>query len=178
MNFADAIKQMLSSSLSQDQLKQLVKRNPKMLTKTGRQSTEKELREAASDLAMMLVLSYLDKVAVADKSHMKSAEGWRVVDVSQNPDGTFSAFLQFSGELHRDSLNPSSDGIQNIMSLYNTGFEVTTNTPFGTWHGNVIKGISSRPGTGFLDSALEEFNNKYKGKYSARFIDDTFVQNS
>lgn len=178
MNFADAIKQYIARSVSQDQLRQLVKRNPKMLTKTGRKATEQELREAANDLAMMLVQSYLDNVAVADKSHMKTAQGWRIVDVSQNPDGTFSAFLQYCGELHRDSLNPSSGGIQNIMSLYNTGFEVTTNTPFGEWHGNIIKGISYRPATGFLDSALEEFNKKYKGKYSAKFIDDTFVQNS
>lgn len=77
--------------------------------------------------------------------------------------------------IHRDSLNPNSQGVDNIIKLLNNGWKCSLNTPSGKWHGIQIKGLAQKQGTGAVANAVDEFNEAYSNTgFSAELLDKEY----
>ena len=86
--------------------------------------------------------------------------------------GTLVINMEFStsgGFLQRKSLNPKNEGIDNILELFSTGYEIPSNKrlPVGTWHGNYnVIALRRRRGSQFLQRAVIKFNSQYGSLYN------------
>lgn len=98
----------------------------------------------------------------------------------------FQCYIYFSDDLSRESLETDEnqgEGINNIVALFNNGY-VASAPKYGWWNGhsptgNAIQyatpGITNnyayivskqwRVSLGFMQSAIEDFYSKYRGKY-------------
>ena len=64
----------------------------------------------------------------------------------------------------------TGDGIRNIVSLFNTGYDASSQV-YGLWEGvgNVVS-KQSRDGLHFIEQAVQEFNNKWGAKYNVQAL--------
>lgn len=98
----------------------------------------------------------------------------------------FQCYIYFSDDLSRESLETDEnqgDGINNIVALFNNGY-VASAPKYGWWNGHSPTGNAiqyATPGVtnnyayvvsrqwrvtlGFMQSAIEDFYSKYRGKY-------------
>ncbi len=84
------------------------------------------------------------------------------------PDGTYSVEIYFTGDLHRDSLEPQNyGGVNNVVALLNNGYDEhpAMEHVWGYWHGVHIHGLTQRTGLRFMQEAVHEFNSLYGAKY-------------
>lgn len=85
-------------------------------------------------------------------------------------DGKAMARISFKeGSLHRESLIPEfhPEGIKDIVLLFETGYHASQSV-HGLWHDKETYSRTDREPNSFLQDAVEEFNNKYKGTAIAR----------
>lgn len=90
--------------------------------------------------------------------------------------GEYLVNLTFKKEaLRRDSLVPTSDGIDDIVSLFVHGYKNAKNSVHGVWHGVEIHTKRNRPANkAFLTNAIQEINNdpRFKGRVTAFLYDE------
>lgn len=76
--------------------------------------------------------------------------------------------VNFTEDLHRDSLDSKYEGIDNIAALLNNGYEAR-GTVYGIWIGHhnnqIISGIQIRDGAKFIESAIRNFMSNYAMDY-------------
>ena len=120
-----------------------------------------EFSKLYDDNAKTLISSDLGYKAVAG-----GGERWKIKS-SVVKDGRVEITLQFQGIVERDSLNPNSEGLRSIVSLFETGYPVITKErPWGKWRGKHIKAKASWEAAGFVTKTLKDFENKYS-EYNA-----------
>lgn len=91
-------------------------------------------------------------------------------------EGVYQVDIYFDLNKHRDSLYSSKySGINNIVELLDKGYNANKSV-YGKWHGNTIASLANRDGAGFIDSAIEQFTNKYHGRSNAVSI--TYTPNT
>lgn len=91
----------------------------------------------------------------------------------QKETGRYRVDISFGDNLYRPSLmivngrrkgSRTGDGIDNIVSLFDTGYEAGSRV-WGEWSGHeelgVIGSRTSRDGIGFMDEAIDDFNRKH-----------------
>ncbi len=79
----------------------------------------------------------------------------------------------FDGDMHRDSLAPSSypKGIERLDELLDQGVGHKMRPVRGEWHGNTIMSRTTIPGAYFIDSAIRDFMVSYGDEYNVTDID-------
>lgn len=87
------------------------------------------------------------------------------------PDGSYQVEIYFTGDKHRESLYPKGypDGVENIVALLNNGFKIGSDKKqaFGKWYGIPTRGLRSREGLHFIQTAVYDFNAVYGDVYNA-----------
>ena len=91
--------------------------------------------------------------------------------------GVYTVDIYFQDDLSRMSLlitkgkrkgQRTGDGIENIVSLFDAGYEASKPV-FGTWHGHEdlgnIRSKTHRDGANFIRDAIDTFNQKYGAEY-------------
>lgn len=66
-----------------------------------------------------------------------------------------------SSEKYPDGTRKYSDGIKNIVSLFDRGYDAR-GAVFGEWHGRNTVSLRHRDASHFLQNAIKEFNEKNK----------------
>lgn len=79
---------------------------------------------------------------------------------------SYSVELSFGGGMARPSLNPTDDGVNNIVKLFNNGYEADPQI-FGYWHGQKVGSKTVRQGNHFVSQAVGIFNSTCGGQYHA-----------
>ena len=99
--------------------------------------------------------------------HIKSVSADDIVIESPIIDesGVYTMHLSFrSGSVARQSLQPDMypEGIENIVLHFTHGW-AAKNYLRGDWHGQQVWSRQIRPGSSFMQRAVDEFNSKVKG---------------
>lgn len=157
--------------------------------KTGQKSAnggEVLTRQRISELAGELITTLKMTAASYDLApsviaHFGSLDYY----VQENDDGSCDCFIYFTDDLSRESLETDynqGDGIHNIIALFNNGY-VASAPKYGWWNGHspkgeaisrgltgdesfaFVKGTQARPSLHFMQQAIQDFANKYKGTY-------------
>lgn len=96
-------------------------------------------------------------------------------------DGKMQIQISFVKErLHRKSLNPHSDGLDNIVLLFTKGYEArkAVRGEWKTSHGTItVTGVQSREPNNFLQQAVNEFNN-YMGGMARAELEGAYAPGS
>lgn len=79
----------------------------------------------------------------------------------------------FDGDMHRDSLAPSSypEGIDRLDELLDQGVGHKMRPVRGEWHGNTVMSRTTIPGAYFIDAAIRDFMVSYGAEYNVTNID-------
>lgn len=81
-------------------------------------------------------------------------------------------YVHFTDDLSRPSLvgkdgTPTGEGIENIVALFDTGYQARW-TVHGIWEDHdtdIIESLQSREPLGFMQAAIDDFNNNYGSDY-------------
>lgn len=91
----------------------------------------------------------------------------------------FKIEFSFNGNLSRNSLNPSSDGVYDIIGLLVHGWRHKNGhkkPPRGMWHGHKTRGLWKRDAATFMYDAVSWFNNNYANEYRATVeLDEAYM---
>lgn len=103
------------------------------------------------------------------------------------PGGDYCVDLYFAGNLHRDSLDDSYSGVDNIIALFNNGYHAS-NYVYGFWDGHsytgeynalrsgfgnnfaYVRSRKDRPQLHFMQAAVNDFNRNYTARYGAKAV--------
>jgi len=129
--------------------------------------TEQKARSMARILIGMIRASLPESIASVGST-------LSIASITDTGDG-FKVEISFDhAALHRDSLTrtdggPTYGGIDNIVALFNNGYNTGGKTVTGEWqtHGNVVvESVPVRPSLRFMNDAVSQFNSKYGSKYN------------
>lgn len=177
----EAIKQYSATPVGKSEIKRRMTRKrdfiPKYWDKKAVFRTIKQMYRAAQDMADILYRHIItDTVTTGTDA---DGNAYRRVGLSKfnredihvhHPvsvgNGEYRCNISISeSALHRDSLVPSNDGIDDIISLFVHGYANAKKSVHGEWNGIEIWTPRSREANPvFLQSAIDEFNQKYKEK--------------
>lgn len=77
----------------------------------------------------------------------------------------YFVYIDFNeNALRRESLNPSSQGVDNIIALFSNGYEIKKCKPpypYGNWHGKKTYALRHREHNDFLSDVINDFNRSY-----------------
>lgn len=86
-------------------------------------------------------------------------------------DGKYVIEVYFSGDLTRESLDPSNyDGVINIAALLNNGY-TASHAVHGMWHGEEAWSLPIRGGAHFIQHAIHDFMGNYANEYGVTNIE-------
>lgn len=87
--------------------------------------------------------------------------------------GGYEVPLFFSGDMHRDSLQPDKyEGVDNIITIFNNGYHAGGYV-YGVWKGHGpdrIRSKKDRDALRFIQQAIMDFNNNYGSKYNVTAV--------
>ena len=139
--------------------------------------TEDIMRRAAETMiATLKQIAQEHQLPASVQEHFNSLE-YSPPRVVGKQGEAYQVDIWFSDDLSRMSLlipagkysgQRTGDGIQNIVSLFDTGYSASKSV-FGTWDGHddvgVIKSRSQRDGKYFMSQAIESFNRAWSEIY-------------
>lgn len=161
-----ALERIVRRGLSQTQINKLSKQYPGAVTQKSKDEIRRALDRALLELQLSLITATGELFGVSSGSGNASYAGW-VTKVEDDEDGMPIGYVTYKGDLHRASLNPDNDGVDNILALLEQGFTVKSRTPYGKWHDKWIRGTAYRPANPQIKTAIEKFNKKYAGSFTA-----------
>jgi len=147
--------------------------------------TEADMWAAASKMISVLrstAQSYGLPASVM--AHFDSLDCSKIYEM---PDGSFTIFITFGDDLHRDSLySDGYDGVRNIVAVLNNGYHARDYV-YGDWDGHAPTGESKfdgrsidtsafirsrkdREGLHFIQQAVQDFNGNYGADYNVTAI--------
>jgi len=103
------------------------------------------------------------------------------------PDGSFTIYITFDDDLHRDSLySDGYEGVRNIVAVLNNGYHAK-NYVYGDWDNHAPTGESKfdgrsidtsafirsrkdREGLHFIQQAVQDFNGNYGADFNVTAI--------
>jgi hypothetical protein len=185
----EAIKQFSKTAKGKSEIKERMTRKrefiPKYWDKNAVFRTIKQMYRAAQDMADILYKHIItDTVTTGTDAN---GDTYQRVGLSKfNRDdihvhhpvnignGEYRCNISISeSALHRDSLVPNNDGIDDIISLFVHGYTNAKRSVHGEWHGMEIWTPRNREANpAFLQNAIDEFNQKYKEKAVATLKDE------
>ena len=94
----------------------------------------------------------------------------RVTGASYNGDGSYDIMVYFE-PTPRLSLIPEKYGyISDLALLYNDGVDHIMHQVWGDWHGRLTGSLTTIPGAGFMESAIDVFMDSYADEYNVTNI--------
>lgn len=142
--------------------------------------TEDTMHEIAQDLIFDLqqMASQLRLEGVLADSVARHFWSLRVDAIKEDSSGKYEVTISFMDDLSRNSLLSYSasgartgEGIENIISLFNTGYSAR-GMVYGFWENAGIDTMSRpyRPRLGFMDDVIKQFNIKYSSVCEAKLL--------
>ncbi len=136
-------------------------------------------RAAETMIATLRQIAQEHQLPASVQEHFNSLE-YSQPRVVGNQGEAYQVDIWFSDDLSRMSLliptgkragQRTGDGIQNIVSLFDTGYSAS-NSVFGTWDGHeeagVIRSRSQLDGKHFMSQAVDSFNRAWSEIYGVR----------
>ena len=136
-------------------------------------------RAAETMIATLRQIAQEHQLPASVQEHFNSLE-YSQPRVVGNQGEVYQVDIWFSDDLSRMSLliptgkragQRTGDGIQNIVSLFDTGYSAS-HSVFGTWDGHedagVIRSRSQLDGKHFMSQAVDSFNRAWSEIYGAR----------
>ena len=121
------------------------------------------LPPAAADFKQMIIGAAESEFSSSQGSILEHIRNIGIGGVEEAGNG-FTIGLSLGGGLARPSLSPLSGGVDDIVGLFISGWQIKKRRPFGMWNGRMVGARPFWPGMGFLSSAVNEFNAKYAGE--------------
>lgn len=91
-------------------------------------------------------------------------------NIQKNSDGTSVIYINFGGDLSRDSLYKEKyGGVDNIIAIFNNGYHAK-NYVYGYWHDQPTHSRKNRDGLHFIQQAISDFNDVYGNRYNVTAI--------
>lgn len=145
---------------SQAVVDQYVKQGKRVTAAGSKVLTTAEMTDLSNKLAAQVAAMANGYVAESVSGLIETLTPGKPVQVGPLE---YSIELTFTGNKHRDSLQPQNySGIDNIIALMNNGYDAP-NAKYvqGYWHGVYTHGLPHREGLGFMQAAVNDFNNTY-----------------
>ena len=131
---------------------------------TGAVLTKAQMYEAAYKMKELVV----SRSAGLPISIRDDVQSFGIGDISETGPGMYQIICGFKGATNRPSLAPDRyGGVENIIALFNNGYSARA-TVYGEWPGyGPAASLTMRPGTHFMNAAVDAFNSTYGGQYHA-----------